>query len=622
MQISKLTFANNQINNSSRPINNKKNNLLTISGYLGGGVAAAEGIFFIKDYLGEKKEYKNAQNRINELYKHEVEDSIASQLEQLKKQGKSVTQKDRESIRQFTEMSMKPIKENMLRDIKDYRNQYLIKWGLISAGIGLVVGAGAKLIVNQLSPKKSSDVKINEEKKIYNQDYYFYNQTKSRMLSFTGVLEEYADMLTENQIERWSAYTSGENPSPKELKQAEKIASYKLKDWPKGIKKYKGRESYVGDKYLPYRFISKPTSDREYQMMVLKQDFYVPPKPPKYYRLYQKIFNTDTYKAVKNDTIPYIRAGLKFERMENIVNKIRLENYQKEKTIYDMQAKKQLSLACIKSKINRDFLIDFNSEDKNANVLNSILIESKDKEERKKNIQWIVAKTNSHYVYIQDKNDSNDTRVNQIYTVLEEAVSNFKKDGKRTLLVVENFDKLLDKSSDNEEIVGDLKDLLCKLSSEYHTTLLFEADNTTNMDPIALQNHRVTKYNLDKEIPIEELKNFQNEFIRSNIRKIPDNDGFQYKYIPFKNEYIDLYLGDFGYSKDILWVNSSNSTEISAVLNNLEGIKMIPKFKDIKKVRFPKPDDMEKLEDFTLKNTMFKTLDNEYIFEYINESLH
>ena len=78
MQISKLTFANNQINNSSRPINNKKNNLLTISGYLGGGVAAAEGIFFIKDYLGEKKEYKNAQNRINELYKNEVKDSIAS----------------------------------------------------------------------------------------------------------------------------------------------------------------------------------------------------------------------------------------------------------------------------------------------------------------------------------------------------------------------------------------------------------------------------------------------------------------------------------------------------------------------------------------------------------------
>ena len=619
MQISKVTFTNDHKNISSQTKKkSERNNFIKNAGYCAGGAGIGEGLFFIYDYFGEKKDYKEVKIKINQSYEQEVQNAINEQIEQLKKSGKTLSLEGLNAMKKFIEVSMESTRDQSLQTVKDYRYKYLKKWGLISAGLGFIAGFCTKIIKDNISPKNNNK-NINTQPQKYNNDFYFYEQNKSHMLSFTGIIEEYAEIFSDDDMKIVKSYVNGINPPPseKELKQAKRIASYKLKDWPKGMKKLKGKESYIADRYLPYRYFEKPTDDREYQMMILKQDFKIPPKPPKFYRFYQKLFKTKTYYAVNNETLPYMRAGLKFERMENLVNKMRLENYQKEKILYDLQAKKQLSLACIKSEINKDFLIDFNSNNKYVKVPNAILIESKDEVERKKNIQWIVAKANSHYVYIQDKNDENEIRVNQIYTVLEEAAVNFKKDGKRTLLVVENFDKLLDKSPENEEIVGDLKDLLCKLSSEYHTTLLFDSNDTVNMDPIALQNHRVTKYNLDKEIPLEKLKIFQNEFVKSNIRKMANCDGFQYRYIPFQNKFIDLFLGDFGYSKNILWVNSNNNEQIAAVLNNLDGIKMVPKFKDIEKVRFPKPENMELLENFILTNTMKKTLDNEYIYEYI-----
>ena len=144
--------------------------------------------------------------------------------------------------------------------------------------------------------------------------------------------------------------------------------------------------------------------------------------------------------------------------MESIIKQERIKSYALEKARLEQAAKKELSAACIKYQINEEFLSAFNSDNKKVKIPDALMIQSKSKEDATETLKWIVGKSNSNYIYIEDKNESNYTRLDQILTVLEEAEENYKKNGKRTLVWVENFDKLLSKDSDNEEVIGDLED--------------------------------------------------------------------------------------------------------------------------------------------------------------------
>ena len=116
--------------------------------------------------------------------------------------------------------------------------------------------------------------------------------------------------------------------------------------------------------------------------------------------------------------------------------------------------------------------------------------------------------------------------------------------------------------------------------------------------------------------PLEELKKIQSNYILSNIQKLKDTDGYRFKYLPYEQNFVDLYLGDFSYSSNILWVDSQNIDAIHAVINNFDTIKKIPKFKNINSIKFPRPDNIKELDNNKLRCTGNITMDGKVIYEY------
>lgn len=57
------------------------------------------------------------------------------------------------------------------------------------------------------------------------------------------------------------------------------------------------------------------------------------------------------------------------------------------------------------------------------------MVQGENKDETIETLKWIVGKSDSNYTYIEDKNEPNNIRLNQILTVLEEAEENYKKMG-------------------------------------------------------------------------------------------------------------------------------------------------------------------------------------------------
>ena len=600
------TFGVTTFNSNIDVKRNKKRKILESTAILAGTTAVIPASFLIADnFSNNKKNYLKSVENEKDIFTKTVQKNTDVGVGLLKKMGKPIDDNVIKTIKDQVEITEKSKLEEKLALLNKLRKSHVNKGLKISAGVGLSLGAAILGIKNVYEKQKNQSVQVNStqtsNKITSNNSLSFGN--KKKQISFTGIVDKIADELTPQQLKNWQDYVNGIFPTLEETKWARKIADFRLKDWPKGI-----LDSYIA-KYF------KPSTDREYHTYLLKQDIIVPPEPPSHYRNYDKWFNTQRWKNFQKWP-DYIDKAAQFERMESIIKQERIKSYALEKARLEQAAKKELSAACIKYQINEEFLSAFNSDNKKVKIPDALMIQSKSKDDATETLKWIVGKSNSNYIYIEDKNESNYTRLDQILTVLEEAEENYKKNGKRTLVWVENFDKLLSKDSDNEEVIGDLKDMLDKISKQYKTTIIFSCNNTENLNPIALQPHRVKIYNIDKEAPLEELQKIQNNYILSNIQKIKNSDGYRFKYVPFEQNFVDLYLGDFSYSSNVLWVDSQNTEAIQAVIKNFDIIKMIPKFKNIKSIKFPRPNNINELDNNKLRCTGNITIDGKVIYEY------
>ncbi len=600
------TFGVTAFNSNIDVKRNKKRKILESTAILAGSTAVIPASFLIVDnFSNNKKNYLKSVKNEKDIFTKTVQKNTDVGVGLLKKMGKPIDDNVIKTIKDQVEITEKSKLEEKLALLNKLRKSHVNKGLKISAGVGLSLGAAILGIKNVYEKQKNQSVQVNStqtsNKITSNNSLSFGN--KKKQISFTGIVDKIADELTPQQLKNWQDYVNGIFPTLEETKWARKIADFRLKDWPKGI-----LDSYIA-KYF------KPSTDREYHTYLLKQDIIVPPEPPSHYRNYDKWFNTQRWKNFQKWP-DYIDKAAQFERMESIIKQERIKSYALEKARLEQAAKKELSAACIKYQINEEFLSAFNSDNKKVKIPDALMIQSKSKDDATETLKWIVGKSNSNYIYIEDKNESNYTRLDQILTVLEEAEENYKKNGKRTLVWVENFDKLLSKDSDNEEVIGDLKDMLDKISKQYKTTIIFSCNNTENLNPIALQPHRVKIYNIDKEAPLEELQKIQNNYILSNIQKIKNSDGYRFKYVPFEQNFVDLYLGDFSYSSNVLWVDSQNTEAIQAVIKNFDIIKMIPKFKNIKSIKFPRPNNINELDNNKLRCTGNITIDGKVIYEY------
>lgn len=600
------TFGVTAFNSNIDVKRNKKRKILESTAILAGSTAVIPASFLIVDnFSNNKKNYLKSVKNEKDIFTKTVQKNTDVGVGLLKKMGKPIDDNVIKTIKDQVEITEKSKLEEKLALLNKLRKSHVNKGLKISAGVGLSLGAAILGIKNVYEKQKNQSVQVNStqtsNKITSNNSLSFGN--KKKQISFTGIVDKIADELTPQQLKNWQDYVNGIFPTLEETKWARKIADFRLKDWPKGI-----LDSYIA-KYF------KPSTDREYHTYLLKQDIIVPPEPSSYYRNYDKWFNTQRWKNFQKWP-DYIDKAAQFERMESIIKQERIKSYALEKARLEQAVKKELSEACIKYQINEEFLSAFNSDNKKVKIPDALMIQSKSKDDATETLKWIVGKSNSNYIYIEDKNESNYTRLDQILTVLEEAEENYKKNGKRTLVWVENFDKLLSKDSDNEEVIGDLKDMLDKISKQYKTTIIFSCNNTENLNPIALQPHRVKIYNIDKEAPLEELQKIQNNYILSNIQKIKNSDGYRFKYVPFEQNFVDLYLGDFSYSSNVLWVDSQNTEAIQAVIKNFDIIKMIPKFKNIKSIKFPRPNNINELDNNKLRCTGNITIDGKVIYEY------
>ena len=559
-----------------------------------------------------KKDYLQSIKNEEENFVKTVEKNIKTGIEILEKNGRPPSEKEIKIIRDHITLVEKLNLDEKLDIIKKARKAHVNKWFKISTGIGISLGT-IVLAIKNIYQKQKKELTTNQNiqsidtnnqsNAISINSCFFFGNNKKQQIAFKGIIDKIAENLNQEQLKELNDYVNGLNPTVEEIESARRIADFRLKDWPKGI-----RNTFVA-KYF------QPATDIEYHTQLLKQEIMIPPEPPKYYRNYDKWFNTKTWRDYL--TWPdYIRKSAQFERMESIINIERVNSYANEKALLEQATRKELSHACLRYQINEDFLLAFNSDNKKVKIPDAVMIQSENKDNSLETLKWIVGKSNSNYVFMNDKDEPNYTRLEQILTVLEEAEVNYKKNGKHTLLWIENFEKLLSNDPDNENVIGDLKDMLDKISKKYKTTIIFSCNNTNGLNPIVLQPHRVKIYNMDKDAPLEELQKIQNNYILSNIQKIQNSDGYRYKFVPFENDFVDLYLGDFSHNSKVLWVNSQNTEAIKAVIKNFHVVKMIPQFKHIKSIKFPKPNNIKEFDAKHLNCTGNITIDGKVIYEY------
>lgn len=601
MDVSKISIFNTNVPKT------KKQKSVEAGVILGTSTALGLGTYGVIDCFTEKKAYKKILKEEKAAFYQRVTDSFNADIAKLEKMGKVVDAKKKAAVWKFNK-EVEQIEYNKQRELLNkLRNSRLKKHLGIAAGIGLSVGAAA-LAVKSICEKKHVQTPNVPVKPAASPAF------TGNKISFTGIIDKISDELTPEQREEFQRVINGEDASSAELENARAIGRLRInRDWPQGLND-NNKYLYGITDGIPIR--EKPKTDKEYQMLLLKQVIEVPEEPPKYYRNYDKWFNTERWQKYQKWP-DYITKCLAYERTETLINKARLESYAEERAAAELAAKKELAAACIKYQINQDFLLDFNSDSKKVKIPNAIMIEGKNKQETKETLKWIVAKAKSNYTYIEDKGESNDIRRDQILTILETAQENYEKNGKRTLIWVENFDNLLSNRPENEDVVADFKDLLDKLSRDYKTTIIFDCSNTKKLNPIALQPHRVKKYNIDREVTAEEFQRLQDNLVLASIHKIKGSDGYRYKYVPFdEGPYVDLYLGDFGYTSSVLWVDTQKTDAINTVIKNFKVIKTIPQFKNVRSLKFPKTDNMKELNSSNLRCTGNITKDGKVIYEY------
>lgn len=96
-----------------------------------------------------------------------------------------------------------------------------------------------------------------------------------------------------------------------------------------------------------------------------------------------------------------------------------------------------------------------------------------------------------------------DTLQNEVIDALEEAEEKYQRTGRRTIIRVNGFDKLMSKEYNTPENIAALKEYMDTADEDYHSTIIFKTtkDNIKNMDKGTLQPHRV---GLRIDIPIDD----------------------------------------------------------------------------------------------------------------------
>lgn len=105
-------------------------------------------------------------------------------------------------------------------------------------------------------------------------------------------------------------------------------------------------------------------------------------------------------------------------------------------------------------------------------------------------IDWTGHQADANYVIVPNQLDNNDLQ-EDLFKELEEAEENYQKTGKRSVIFVENMDKLLKPEINGKDGVAIMKNLMNIANKNYHSTIMFYTKDPSKLDPGTTVSHRV-----------------------------------------------------------------------------------------------------------------------------------
>ena len=211
----------------------------------------------------------------------------------------------------------------------------------------------------------------------------------------------------------------------------------------------------------------------------------------------------------KNKTIykslTYLSYGVLVPASGFVGGKVANKQYQKNKQalsdLVSKQGHEPLDDKCFnfRDKVMATFsdLVLNEKEGHPVDMPNCLLVVGDDPKYCERMIDWIGKTSNADYKTI--KNGDN------ILAHLEQYEENYQKTKNRTLLHVKDMESLIDHHKSEDWVVESMKDIMSAAAEDYHTTIIFQTQDPSKLDSIALQPHRVRKKFNINDIPEKKL---------------------------------------------------------------------------------------------------------------------
>lgn len=212
---------------------------------------------------------------------------------------------------------------------------------------------------------------------------------------------------------------------------------------------------------------------------------------------------------VKNKTIDksltYLSYGVLVPASGFVGGKVANKQYQKNKQalsdLVSKQGHEPLDDKCFnfRDKVMATFsdLVLNEKEGHPVDMPNCLLVVGDDPKYCERMIDWIGKTSNADYKTIKNGDD--------ILSHLEQYEENYQKTKNRTLLHVKDMESLIDHSKVKDRTVESMKDIMSAAAEDYHTTIIFQTQDPSKLDSIALQPHRVKKKFNINDIPEKKL---------------------------------------------------------------------------------------------------------------------
>ncbi len=129
-------------------------------------------------------------------------------------------------------------------------------------------------------------------------------------------------------------------------------------------------------------------------------------------------------------------------------------------------------------------LISREKEGKDTDIPNCLMIEGKNPKLTQELIDWTGRNSNCRFIKINTNSN--------LMKELKNCQNHYEQTRERTLINIEGLSERLKPKSD---ALAGLKAIMCSISEDYHSTIIFSSTDPSKLDQIALQPHRVTRIN-------------------------------------------------------------------------------------------------------------------------------